>query len=219
MQTWQTFLANERAQPYFQQILAHIQTEQAQGMAVYPSDEQRFRAFELCDLAAAKVVILGQDPYHSAGQAHGLAFSVPYGIAIPPSLKNIYKELASDLPDFNPPQHGNLEAWAKQGVFLLNTILSVRAGEAHSHANLGWETFTDRVIQTLSEQNEHLVFILWGKPAQQKRHLIDAQKHLILTAAHPSPLSAYRGFFGSKPFLQANAYLLAHGKTPIDWQL
>ena len=165
------------------------------------------------------MVILGQDPYHGAGQAHGLAFSVRPDVVVPPSLANIYKELADDIAGFRIPQHGYLQHWAEQGVLLLNTVLTVRAGQAHSHAALGWETFTDQVIHQLNRYREHLVFMLWGSHAQKKGAFIDRSRHLVLTAPHPSPLSAYRGFFGCRHFSQANAYLQAHGQSEIDWQV
>ena len=165
------------------------------------------------------MVILGQDPYHGAGQAHGLSFSVQAGVAPPPSLVNIYKELADDIAGFQIPAHGCLQHWAEQGVLLLNTVLTVRAGQAHSHAALGWETFTDRVIAMLNQEREGLVFLLWGSHAQKKGAFIDRSRHCVLTAPHPSPLSAYRGFFGCKHFSQANAYLQQQGLAAIDWQV
>src|SRR5690606_5622025 len=163
--------------------------------------------------------ILGQDPYHNDGQAHGLSFSVPDGMALPPSLRNIYTELTTDIPGFRYPSSGNLTKWGEQGVLLLNATLTVRAHQAASHQRRGWEEFTDQIIQQVSDKLEHVVFILWGSYAQRKSVLIDARKHFILKAVHPSPLSAHRGFFGSKPFSQANTYLASHGRTPIDWQI
>ena len=182
---------------------------------VYPPREDIYSAFQLLPFQDVKVVILGQDPYHGPRQSHGLAFSVNEGVKIPPSLRNIYKELESDLNITR--SSGSLIDWAKQGVLLLNTTLTVDAGNAGSHKNLGWVSFTDAIIEKVSEHHEHVVFILWGKPAQSKTRLIDQDKHLIIKSVHPSPLSAYRGFFGSRPFSKANEYLTAHGKSPIDW--
>lgn len=182
---------------------------------VYPPETQLYSAFELTPFNSIKVVILGQDPYHGKGQSHGLAFSVNEGIKIPPSLRNIYKELESDLGIVRTT--GNLSDWAREGVLLLNTVLTVDAGDANSHRGLGWEKFTDDVIRTISEEHEHVVFILWGKPAQQKIKLIDEDKHKIIKSVHPSPLSSYRGFFGSKPFSQTNDYLESAGRGAIDW--
>ena len=219
MHTWQDILGAEKQQPYFQNTLAAVRGERESGQAVYPPAADVFNAFKYTAFADVKAVILGQDPYHNAGQAHGLAFSVREGVQIPPSLANIYKELSEDIPDFQIPPHGCLTSWAQQGVLLLNTVLTVRAHQAHSHANLGWETFTDRVIAGLNEKREHLVFMLWGSHAQKKGAMIDRSSHLVLAAPHPSPLSAYRGFFGCRHFSQANAYLAAHGIAPIDWRL
>ena len=219
MQTWHQAIGAEKEQPYFQHILDVVRQERKAGKVIYPPAQDVFNAFKATEFAQVKVVILGQDPYHGPQQAHGLSFSVRKGIAIPPSLINIYKELADDIAGFNIPQHGYLQDWAEQGVLLLNTVLTVRAGQAHSHATLGWETFTDRVIASLNGGRENVVFMLWGSHAQKKGAMIDRNKHLVLTAAHPSPLSAYRGFFGCKHFSQANAYLQAHGLKPIDWQL
>lgn len=219
MHTWQDILGAEKQQPYFQNTLAAVRGERESGQAVYPPAADVFNAFKYTTFADVKAVILGQDPYHNAGQAHGLAFSVREGVQIPPSLANIYKELSEDIPGFQIPPHGCLTSWAQQGVLLLNTVLTVRAHQAHSHANLGWETFTDRVIAGLNEKREHLVFMLWGSHAQKKGAMIDRSRHLVLAAPHPSPLSAYRGFFGCRHFSQANAYLAAHGIAPIDWHL
>lgn len=182
---------------------------------VYPPREDIYSAFQLLPFQDVKVVILGQDPYHGPRQSHGLAFSVNEGVKIPPSLRNIYKELESDLNITR--SSGSLIDWAKQGVLLLNTTLTVDAGDAGSHRNLGWVPFTDAIIKSVSDYHEHVVFILWGKPAQSKTRLIDKSKHHIIESVHPSPLSAYRGFFGSRPFSKANEYLTAHGKSPIDW--
>lgn len=219
MQTWHQAIGAEKQQPYFQRILEVVRAERLAGKIIYPPAQDVFNAFKATEFAQVKVVILGQDPYHGQQQAHGLSFSVRQGIAIPPSLVNIYKELADDIPGFQIPQHGYLQHWAEQGVLLLNTVLTVRAGQAHSHADLGWETFTDQVIAVLNAQREHIVFMLWGSHAQKKGAMIDRHKHLVLSAPHPSPLSAYRGFFGCKHFSKANTYLQEHGMSPIDWQL
>lgn len=219
MKTWHEALSAEKKQPYFQKILHTLRQEREQGISIYPPQSDIFNAFKLTEFDQVKVVILGQDPYHNVNQAHGLAFSVQKGIITPPSLKNIYKELANDLPNFQIPQHGYLTAWAKQGVLLLNTVLTVRAHQAHSHANIGWETFTDRVIEQLNQHREHLVFLLWGSHAQKKGHHIDPKRHLILKTVHPSPLSAHRGFFGCQHFSQTNHYLIQHGIEPINWQI
>lgn len=219
MQTWQEAIGAEKAQPYFRQILAHVRAERESGQTVYPPAADVFNAFKYTEFTDVKVVILGQDPYHNEGQAHGLAFSVREGVAVPPSLVNIYKELADDIAGFSVPPHGCLTRWAEQGVLLLNTVLTVRAHRAHSHADLGWETFTDRVVAQINAGRENVVFMLWGSHAQKKGAMIDRSRHLVLSAPHPSPLSAYRGFFGCRHFSRANAYLAAHGITPIDWQL
>jgi uracil-DNA glycosylase len=188
------------------------------GKKIFPAATNIFAALDACSFEKVKVVILGQDPYHGEGQAHGLCFSVQHGVAVPPSLVNIYKELREDV-GLTPPQHGNLTDWAKQGVLLLNTVLTVEAGKAGSHQGRGWELFTDRIVELLSEHRKNLVFILWGTPAQKKAAKVDPTKHHLLKSVHPSPLSAYRGFFGSKPFSQTNSYLRAQGIPPIDWQL
>lgn len=216
---WQTLINQEQAKPYFQSLLTNIQQQRADGLTIFPSENNVFNAFENVDISEVKVVILGQDPYHGAGQAHGLAFSVLPNIKVPPSLANIYKELCTDIDDFVTPNHGFLQPWAKQGVLLLNTVLTVQQANAHSHAKLGWETFTDAVITELNEQNDHCVFILWGAHAQKKGRNINNGKHLVLAGPHPSPLSAYRGFFGSKPFSQTNTWLASKGLSPIDWRL
>ena len=219
MQTWHEAIGAEKEKAYFQTILEKVRHERQAGITVYPPERDVFNAFRTTEFGNVKVVILGQDPYHGAGQAHGLAFSVQPEIAVPPSLVNIYKELATDIEGFQIPQHGYLQHWAEQGVLLLNTVLTVRAGVAHSHATFGWETFTDEVIRQLDKEREHLVFMLWGSHAQKKGAFIDRNRHLVLTAPHPSPLSAYRGFFGCKHFSQANAYLQERGLEPIDWQV
>ena len=219
MNTWSEALGEEKQQPYFRQILDTVKAERESGQVIYPPAHDVFNAFKATEFNQVKVVVLGQDPYHNEGQAHGLSFSVQAGVAPPPSLVNIYKELADDIAGFQIPAHGCLQHWAEQGVLLLNTVLTVRAGQAHSHAALGWETFTDRVIAMLNQEREGLVFLLWGSHAQKKGAFIDRSRHLVLTAVHPSPLSAARGFFGSKPFSQTNHYLQQHGLSPIDWQV
>ncbi|PJG83845.1 uracil-DNA glycosylase [Caviibacterium pharyngocola] len=219
MKTWKEAIGVEKEQPYFNAILQQVQRERAMGKVIYPPQNEVFNAFKLTEFDQVKVVILGQDPYHGPNQAHGLAFSVKPGIAPPPSLVNMYKELASDIAGFQIPRHGYLVDWATQGVLLLNTVLTVEQGRAHSHANFGWETFTDHVIAVLNAQRENLVFLLWGSHAQKKGQFIDRNKHCVLTAPHPSPLSAHRGFLGCRHFSQANAYLQAHQLAPINWQL
>lgn len=214
---WEAALAGECAQPYWTALQTFVRAERAAG-PVYPAADAELLAFALTSLADTKVVILGQDPYHGAGQAHGLSFSVPRDVSLPPSLVNIFKELASDL-GVARPAHGNLAAWAAHGVLLLNTVLTVRANEAHSHRGHGWERFTDAAIRVLSAQPTPVVFLLWGSPAQRKTALIDTARHIVLPSPHPSPLSAHRGFFGSRPFSRANAALVAAGRTPIDWSL
>ncbi|WP_437609572.1 uracil-DNA glycosylase [Erwinia sp. V71] len=215
--TWHDVLAEEKQQPYFIDTLSAVANERAAGKTIYPPQKDVFNAFRLTELGAIKVVILGQDPYHGPNQAHGLAFSVLPGIAPPPSLLNMYKELETDIAGFQRPNHGFLESWAKQGVLLLNTVLTVQAGQAHSHARFGWETFTDKVIATINQHREGVVFLLWGSHAQKKGSIIDRQRHHVLQAPHPSPLSAHRGFFGSKHFSKTNAYLAERGEAPIDW--
>lgn len=216
---WLSVLQDEFEKPYMKALKSFLLDEKQKGFTVYPKNTDIFNAFNHTPLNKVKVVILGQDPYHGVGQAHGLSFSVQKGIAVPPSLKNIYKELTAEFPDFKTPTHGNLTAWADQGVLLLNATLTVRAHEAGSHQNKGWEIFTDQVISTLSAKKEGLVFLLWGKYAQQKQNLIDVNKHYILTAAHPSPFSAYNGFFGCNHFIETNKLLTKEGLTPIDWQI
>ncbi|MDU8925234.1 uracil-DNA glycosylase [Pasteurellaceae bacterium LIM206] len=219
MKTWKDVIGIEKEQPYFQHILQQVHQARATGKVVYPPQNEIFSAFKLTEFAQVKVVILGQDPYHGPNQAHGLAFSVKPGITPPPSLLNMYKELSDEYADFQVPEHGYLVPWAAQGVLLLNTVLTVERGMAHSHASLGWETFTDRVIAALNEHRDHLVFLLWGSHAQRKGQFIDRQRHCVLTAPHPSPLSAHRGFFGCGHFIRANEYLVAHGIEPINWNL
>lgn len=215
---WKELLKDEFSKPYFQQIVLHLKTERTQGKTIYPPGPFIFNAFDTTPIDNVKVVILGQDPYHGPGQAHGLCFSVQKGIAPPPSLVNIFKELNDDI-GITIPNHGNLTHWAQQGVFLLNASLTVRAGEPMSHAKIGWASFTDTVIKKISEQKQHVVFLLWGKFAQDKKILIDETKHMVLKAAHPSPLSAHNGFMGCKHFSKTNAWLMSKGIDPVDWQL
>lgn len=219
MQTWHEVIGDVRAEGYFQKLLACIEQERLAGKTIYPPKRDVFNALRTTEFNQVKVVILGQDPYHGANQAHGLAFSVKPQVKIPPSLVNIYKELAEDIDGFQIPQHGYLQSWAEQGVLLLNSVLTVEAGKAHSHAGRGWETFTDHVVEQLNQHGKNIVFLLWGSPAQKKGRYIDRDRHCVLTAPHPSPLSAYRGFFGCHHFSQANRYLAQRGKETIDWQL
>lgn len=211
--SWSDLLAEEKQQPYFQKLLQRVQAERDSGKRIYPPAADVFHAFRLTPLADLKVVILGQDPYHGPGQAHGLCFSVPEGIKLPPSLRNIYKAIQYDYPDSTPPEHGDLTHWAEQGVLLLNTVLTVEEGKAHSHASWGWETFTDTVIAQINEHCEGVVFLLWGAHAQKKGALIDRQRHHVLTAVHPSPLSAHRGFLTCGHFRRTNELLT----KPIAW--
>jgi uracil-DNA glycosylase len=215
---WKEILKDEFAKPYFPQIVKHLKTERSQGKTIYPVGSHIFNAFNSTPFDLVKVVIIGQDPYHGAGQAHGLCFSVMQGIQPPPSLANMYKELQADI-GMNIPLHGDLTDWARQGVFLLNASLTVRSGEPMSHSKIGWAEFTNAVIRKISENKKHVVFLLWGKFAQDKQPLIDEEKHLILKAAHPSPLSAHTGFFGCRHFSKANEYLMSKGIDPINWQL
>jgi uracil-DNA glycosylase len=216
--SWKELLKDEFTNPYFQQIVLHLKTERTQGKTIYPPGSLIFNAFNTTPVKKVKVVILGQDPYHGPHQAHGLCFSVQKGVPPPPSLVNIFKELREDI-GIEIPNHGNLTHWAEQGVFLLNASLTVRAGEPMSHAKIGWAQFTDTVIKRISEKIPHVVFLLWGKFAQEKKVLIDESKHLLLKAAHPSPLSAHAGFFGCKHFSKANAWLMSKGIDPVDWQI
>ena len=217
-ESWLVHLEPEFEKDYMLELKAFLKAEKNQGKTIYPPGSLIFNALNTTPLDKVKVVLLGQDPYHGPGQAHGLSFSVPEGVRIPPSLRNIYKELAADCA-ISAPTHGNLTSWAEQGVLLLNATLTVEQGQAGAHQKKGWETFTDRVIQIVNAQCNHCVFILWGSYAQKKSAMIDTSKHLILKSVHPSPLSAQRGFFGSKPFSQTNEYLSSHQKTPIDWQI
>ena len=216
-QTWKNALAGEFEKPYFASLVRFLREEKAAGKKIFPPGSQIFRAFELTPLPQVRVVILGQDPYHGPGQAHGLSFSVPENMPAPPSLKNIFKEIESDL-GVRMSGYPNLEKWARQGVMLLNAVLTVRSGEAASHSKIGWEEFTDAVIRYISDNCEGVVFMLWGNFARSKRDLIDRSRHYVLEAAHPSPL-ARGAFFGSRHFSQANNILVSRGQKPIDWQL
>ena len=214
---WLEPLRPEFSKPYYASLYQTVRKEY-QTRKIFPSASEIFHAFEATPLSQVKVVILGQDPYHGDGQAHGLCFSVRPDVEIPPSLVNIYQELHDDLGCYIP-DNGYLEKWARQGVLLLNTVLTVRAHQANSHRGIGWEQFTDAAIRILNEQDRPIVFILWGRPAQQKEAMLNNPRHLILKAPHPSPLSAYRGFFGSRPFSRTNEFLISHGQEPIDWQI
>lgn len=215
MTTWNEILSEEMKKDYYQELLAFVQ-KRREEVSVFPEEKNVFRALELTPFESVKVVILGQDPYHGFGQAHGLSFSVQKGIPLPPSLRNIYKELQEDLGG-ELPTEGDLSHWAKQGVLLLNTVLTVEEGNANSHKGMGWERLTNRLIESLNELNHPVIFILWGKPAQDKEKLITNPSHFILKSPHPSPLSAYRGFFGSKPFSRINDILIQQGQIPIRW--
>ncbi|MCS0789139.1 uracil-DNA glycosylase [Cytobacillus pseudoceanisediminis] len=214
---WQEILAEEFEKPYYLHLHEFLKKEYEEK-TIYPRQEDIFNALQYTAYKDAKAVILGQDPYHGPGQAHGLSFSVQPDVKLPPSLKNIFKEMQDDL-GFEVPNNGYLLKWAREGVLLLNTVLTVRKGQAHSHKGKGWETFTDTVIQKLNEREKPVVFILWGKPAQEKEVLIDASKHYILKSPHPSPFSARKGFFGSRPFSRTNEILQELGEEPIDWQI
>ena len=216
---WRKKLSNEFDSGYMQKLLNYLEAQYSEGVKIFPSKRLLFNAFNQTPFSSVKVVILGQDPYHGPNQAHGLAFSVQRDVPFPPSLNNIFKELKNDLPDFRKPDHGDLSLWAAQGVLLLNTTLSVAAGKPASHQNRGWEILTDQIIKILSNEKEGLIFMLWGKHAQNKKQLIDSNKHYILEAAHPSPLSAYNGFFGCRHFSKTNQILLQNGQKPIDWQI
>lgn len=213
---WLQHLHDQFEQPYMQQLSQFLRAEKASGKRIYPAGDAIFAALNTTPLEAVKVVILGQDPYHGPNQAHGLSFSVPHGQAIPPSLQNIYKELENDV-GVTQAQHGNLSSWAEQGVLLLNSVLTVQHGQAASHQGKGWEQFTDAVISVLNQQRDGLVFLLWGSYAQRKGQVIDRDRHLVLSAPHPSPLSAHRGFLGCKHFSKANDYLVQNQQSPINW--
>jgi uracil-DNA glycosylase len=218
-QGWKLALQDEFRQDYFRDIVQFLKNEKKSGRVIYPPGPMIFNAFNTTPFQSVKLVILGQDPYHGPGQAQGLCFSVPRGVKPPPSLVNIFKEIRSDLGVEMPEGYGDLTAWAKQGVLLINAALTVRANEPFSHAGIGWARFTDAVIRVLSARKEHLVFLLWGKFAQEKQSLIDGERHLVLKAAHPSPFSADKGFFGCRHFSRANEYLVRQGINPINWQL
>jgi len=213
---WKDIIGGEKQKPYFQHILQYVEQRRKEGVVVYPPAPDVFNAFKLTSLEQTKIVILGQDPYHGKGQAHGLAFSVEDNQPFPPSLKNIFKELESDQGT-QIPMTGNLSHWARQGVLLLNTVLTVQESKANSHRGIGWEKLTDQIIQVINDQCVNVVFILWGKPAQKKADNINETKHCVLRSAHPSPLSSYRGFFGSRPFSKTNEYLKSNGKPVIQW--
>ena len=214
---WLNAIGDEFKKPYYAKLYQFVKSEYM-NYVIYPDANDIFNAFHFTPLSKVKVVILGQDPYHNVGQAHGLCFSVKPNVEIPPSLVNIYKEMHDDLGCYIP-NNGYLEKWARQGVLLLNTVLTVRAHQANSHQGKGWEQFTDAVIQAVNAQNQPIVFILWGRPAQMKKKMLNNPKHLILEAPHPSPLSAHRGFFGSRPFSKTNEFLIKNGLEPIDWQI
>jgi len=216
--SWLVVLADEFQQPYMQQLRHFLKAEKVAGKIIYPPGSLIFNALDTTPFDQVKVVILGQDPYHGPNQAHGLCFSVMPGVKFPPSLRNIYQELEADL-GIRPPNHGCLQAWAEQGVLMLNATLTVEKGNAGSHQGKGWETFTDAVIRALNEQRSGLVFILWGSYAQRKGEFLDRQKHLVIESPHPSPFSAHRGFFGSRPFSKTNDYLQQQGQTPVDWRV
>ena len=216
--TWHDVIGLEKEQEYFQQTLKFVEAERAAGKVIFPPAKDVFNAFRFTEFDDVKVVILGQDPYHGPNQAHGLCFSVLPGVKTPPSLVNMYKELAQDIDGFQIPNHGYLKSWADQGVLLLNTVLTVEQGKAHSHAKTGWETFTDRVIDALNQHRQGVIFLLWGSHAQKKGQMIDRSKHHVLMAPHPSPLSAHRGFLGCNHFSQTNQILKQLGQIPIDWQ-
>ncbi len=214
---WLNVIGGEFRKPYYKELYEFVKSEYGR-YTIYPNANDIFNAFHFTPLGEVKVVILGQDPYHNVGQAHGLCFSVKPEVEIPPSLENIYKELQDDLGCY-VPNNGYLEKWARQGVLLLNTVLTVKAHQANSHQGMGWERFTDAVIQAVNAQDRPIVFLLWGRPAQLKKAMLNNPKHLILEAPHPSPLSAYRGFFGSRHFSRTNQFLAQHGLEPIDWQI
>ncbi len=217
--SWKSVLKSAFEQPYFEQLASFLKTEKALGKPIFPPGPLIFHAFNCTPFDAVKVVIIGQDPYHGLGQAHGLSFSVPNGIKVPPSLKNIFKELETDIGIPYQASNGNLVHWANQGVLLLNAALTVRAGEPFSHAKYGWADFTDAVISTISDKKSNVVFLLWGKFAQEKIALINQSSHYVLTAAHPSPFSADKGFFGCRHFSKTNQLLMKNGSTPIDWSI
>ncbi|WOT04528.1 uracil-DNA glycosylase [Shewanella youngdeokensis] len=217
--SWNCFIQTQQQQDYFTQLQTFVDGERAAGKVIYPPADQVLAAFEHTPLNKVRVVLIGQDPYHGPNQAHGLCFSVQKGVKVPPSLVNMYKELATDIEGFTTPEHGNLLPWAQQGVLMLNTVLTVEQGQAHSHAKSGWETFTHNVLLHLNEQPQPIIFVLWGAHAKKKGKVITAAQHKIVAGPHPSPLSAYRGFFGCKHFSQVNQLLVEHGGAPINWQV
>jgi uracil-DNA glycosylase len=217
-ESWLEHLREQFEQPYMQDLKAFLRREKSSGKIIYPAGKEMFAAFNLTPVEQVKVVVLGQDPYHGPGQAHGLCFSVRPGVALPPSLVNIYRELQEDL-GISPAPHGCLTHWAEQGVLLLNSVLTVERGRAASHQGQGWEQFTDRAVEVINRDCEHVVFMLWGSHAQRKGAVIDTSKHLVLKAPHPSPLSAHRGFFGCRHFSQANSWLESMGRGAVDWEL
>ncbi|GGF74068.1 uracil-DNA glycosylase [Alteromonas lipolytica] len=219
MPGWQEILGPQKQADYFVNLMARVEAEREAGKVIYPPSHDVFNALKYTPLDAVKVVILGQDPYHGPNQAHGLCFSVLPGVKTPPSLVNIYKELAADIDGFAIPNHGTLTSWAEQGVLLLNTVLTVEQGKAHSHAKWGWERFTDAIIDAVNQHQQGVVFLLWGSHAQKKGMHIDTSKHHVLSAPHPSPLSAHRGFFGCKHFSQTNQLLVSQNKSPVNWQV
>lgn len=216
---WSSFINEQQQQDYFQSLQQFVAAERAAGKMIYPPENEVLAAFDSTPLDKVRVVLIGQDPYHGSGQAHGLCFSVKHGVKTPPSLVNMYKELATDIDGFTIPEHGNLSHWAEQGVLMLNTVLTVEQGKAHSHAKSGWETFTANVLAQLNEQSQPIIFVLWGAHAIKKGKGINAPLHQVISGPHPSPLSAYRGFFGCKHFSKINELLQARGEAPIDWQV
>jgi len=216
---WSDIINQEKKKSYLQDTLNYVQQRREQNIQIYPPQDEIFNAFSYTPFDQVKIVMLGQDPYHGKNQAHGICFSVKPGIKIPPSLRNIYKELATDIEGFDIPTHGYLKNWATQGILMLNAVLTVEEGKANSHKKLGWETFTDVIIDKINQEKQGVIFLLWGQQAQKKCAHIDTNKHIILTAPHPSPLSAHRGFLGCKHFSQANTLLKKQGKTPIQWQI
>ena len=216
---WNTFIDAEKRLAYYQKLASFVQAERDSGKAIFPPQEEVFTAFDKTPLDKVRVVIIGQDPYHGPNQAHGLCFSVKHGVKTPPSLVNMYKELMTDIPGFKTPEHGHLSSWAEQGILMLNTVLTVEQAKAHSHAKSGWETFTSNALKLLNEQTSPIIFILWGAHAMKKGKVITANQHHILSGPHPSPLSAYRGFFGCQHFSKTNEILISLGTKPIDWQV
>lgn len=217
--TWSDFIAEQQHLDYFHNLQQFVSAERAAGKVIYPPEEQVFAAFDATPLDKVRVVLIGQDPYHGPNQAHGLCFSVKHGVKTPPSLVNMYKELASDIDGFTIPQHGNLSRWAEQGILMLNTVLTVEQGKAHSHAKSGWETFTANALELLNQQPQPIIFVLWGAHAIKKGKGINAPQHKVISGPHPSPLSAYRGFFGCQHFSQINQLLQARGEPLINWQV